>query len=163
MNDTDQPETDGASVNFEGDANIAGDVVGRDKIVNYNSLEQSTFAKEVIGYLVASLLLFITNVLAVRFWPEASREWLDGLSIFVPLTLLLLFVFRSEIAKMRGKIGKVRRPSPSIVIVLVVTMVLIIGFGLLFRWISEGRVPNIDTISPTIYDAYRRIYNVIKP
>ena len=71
MNDTDQPETDGASVNFEGDANIAGDVVGRDKIVNYNSPEQSTFAKEVIGYLVASLLLFITNVLAVRFWPEA--------------------------------------------------------------------------------------------
>jgi len=114
------------------------------------------FAVGVVGNLVAALLVFWVNVLGARFLPAASRKLLDMLSIVVPLALLLLFLYR-------GHLGRVKRFGPSLLLALVATVFLIVGFGLVFRWMTEGRVQNVERLSPAVYNIYGRLYDLIGP
>lgn len=50
--------------------------------------------------------------------------------------------------------------EPSVVIVTLITVFLIVGFGVSVRWLFEQRT--ITTISP-VYDSYRQIYDFLAP
>jgi len=46
MNDPEQPSSSSASVNAQGDANISGDVVGRDKFETHQHIQQAASFEE---------------------------------------------------------------------------------------------------------------------
>jgi hypothetical protein len=164
----------------------------------------------IAGNLVASLLVAIANILFGRFAPNAPREVLDIASLILPLTAILLLLFKNKIKKMIVElclwITKIRKSTaqtlhpgfvkklfinifdginqfikqffnmdrqmkkrqnlfemaikPSIIIVTMITVFVVVGFGVSIRWLYEQRT--ITTI-PAVYSTYRQVYDLLTP
>jgi len=110
------------------------------------------FVWGILVNILASLLIALANILIGKFLPNAPREVIDILSLALPILFIVPFLSRGRLRKMRL--------SPSVVVVTLVTVLLIVGFGVSIRWLFEGR---IETAVLPIYDVYRRIYNVPSP
>ena len=106
----------------------------------------------IVGSLVASLMIAIANILFGRFSPNFPREILDVFSIILPLLIILIYLYREKIKKVHIR--------PSIIIVTIVTMFLIVGFGVSIRWLFEQRTA---ITMPYVVNSYRQIYDILAP
>ena len=77
------------------------------------------------------------------------------MSLVLPILFVILFLTRGHLRKIRLNARMI-----SVGVVALVTVLLIVGFGIATRWLFEQR---IETAVPPIYDIYRRIYDVTSP
>lgn len=120
-----------------------------------NTQKTTEFAWGILGNILASLLIALANILIGRFLPNAPSEVIDIISLVLPILFITLFLTRGHLRKIRLNARMI-----SIGVVALVTILLIIGFGIAIRWLFEQR---IETAVHPIYDVYRRIYDVTSP
>jgi len=120
-----------------------------------NTQKTTEFAWGILGNILASLLIALANILIGRFLPNAPSEVIDIMSLVLPILFVILFLTRGHLRKIRLNARMI-----SVGVVTLVTVLLIVGFGIATRWLFEQR---IETAVPPIYDIYRRIYDVTSP
>jgi hypothetical protein len=175
-----------------------------------NKNQTSDFALGIIGNLLASVIIAVANILFGRFIPNAPRDVLDVGSSVLPVVIIILFLYRDKIRKIRieprlwllrlrktitqtplavqikqffysvangirqfllrlsemrlqtknWKIYLEKAIKPSVIIVTVITVFLIVSFGVSIRWLFERR---IETASQPVYSSYQQIYDFLAP